>query len=100
MERTYKIAAVPLHMWSPDVYEGAPTPFTAFLSTGPKAAGFAALLRFFVVGFSDPAHFGDNLLTEVSTLPWPTLIVVVSIAPPIIHLLRERLKSDSSLTRA
>src|SRR5512145_1599326 len=37
----YKIAAVPFHMWSPDVYEGAPTPVTAFLSVGPKAAGFA-----------------------------------------------------------
>ena len=42
----YKIAAVPWHMWCPDVYEGAPTPFTALLSVGPKAAGFAVLLRF------------------------------------------------------
>jgi NADH-quinone oxidoreductase subunit N len=80
----YKIAAVPLHMWSPDVYEGAPTPFTAFLSTGPKAAGFAALVRFFVVGFADPAHFGDNLLVEASTLPWPTLIIIISMATMIL----------------
>src|SRR5262249_28449136 len=36
----YKISAVPFHMWTPDVYEGAPTPVTAFLSVGPKAAGF------------------------------------------------------------
>jgi NADH-quinone oxidoreductase subunit N len=42
----YKIAAVPFHMWCPDVYEGAPTPVTAFLSVGPKAAGFALLIRF------------------------------------------------------
>lgn len=42
----FKIAAVPFHMWSPDVYQGAPTPFTAFLSVAPKAAGFALLLRF------------------------------------------------------
>ena len=42
----YKIAAVPFHMWCPDVYEGAPTPVTAFLSVGPKAAGFALLMRF------------------------------------------------------
>jgi NADH-quinone oxidoreductase subunit N len=42
----YKIAAVPFHMWCPDVYEGAPTPVTAFFSVGPKAAGFAMLLRF------------------------------------------------------
>ncbi|RPH49577.1 MAG: NADH-quinone oxidoreductase subunit N [Planctomycetota bacterium] len=42
----YKIAAVPFHMWCPDVYEGAPTPVTAFFSVGPKAAGFAMLARF------------------------------------------------------
>jgi NADH-quinone oxidoreductase subunit N len=42
----FKIAAVPFHMWCPDVYQGAPTPFTGFLSVAPKAAGFAFLLRF------------------------------------------------------
>jgi NADH-quinone oxidoreductase subunit N len=42
----FKVAAVPFHMWCPDVYEGAPTPVTAFLSVGPKAAGFALLIRF------------------------------------------------------
>ena len=41
----YKVAAVPFHMWCPDVYQGAPTPVTAFFSVGPKAAGFALLLR-------------------------------------------------------
>lgn len=41
----FKIALVPFHMWTPDVYEGAPTAVTAFLSSGPKAAGFAALIR-------------------------------------------------------
>jgi len=45
----YKIGAVPFHFWSPDVYEGAPTPVTAFLSVGSKAAGFAMLMRFFKV---------------------------------------------------
>jgi len=43
----FKIAVVPFHMWTPDVYEGAPTPITAFFSVGPKAAGFAVLLRIF-----------------------------------------------------
>jgi NADH-quinone oxidoreductase subunit N len=43
----FKIAAVPFHMWAPDVYEGAPTPITAFLSVGSKAASFAMLLRIF-----------------------------------------------------
>lgn len=42
----FKLSFVPLHFWSPDVYEGAPLPVTAFLSTGPKLAGFAVLLRF------------------------------------------------------
>ena len=46
----FKIAAVPFHLWCPDVYDGAPTCVTAFLSVGPKAAGFAALLRVFIVG--------------------------------------------------
>lgn len=45
----YKIAMVPFHAWSPDVYEGAPTPVTAFLSVAPKAAGFAILARFLLI---------------------------------------------------
>ena len=46
----FKVAMVPVHFWCPDVYEGAPTPVTAFLSVGPKIAGFAVLLRFLYVG--------------------------------------------------
>ncbi len=45
----FKVAAVPFHQWSPDVYEGAPTPVTAYLSVGPKAAGFAAMARIFLL---------------------------------------------------
>ena len=44
---SYKIAAVPFHFWCPDVYEGAPTPVAAIFSVGPKAAGFALMIRFF-----------------------------------------------------
>ncbi|MGH2829079.1 MAG: NADH-quinone oxidoreductase subunit NuoN, partial [Actinomycetota bacterium] len=47
----FKIAAVPFHMWTPDVYQGAPTPVTAFMAAGTKAAAFAAFLRVFGVGF-------------------------------------------------
>jgi NADH-quinone oxidoreductase subunit N len=47
----YKIAMAPFHMWTPDVYEGAPTPVTAFMSTGAKAAGFAALARILLLAF-------------------------------------------------
>ncbi|MFC2157298.1 NADH-quinone oxidoreductase subunit N [Acidobacteriota bacterium] len=43
----FKIAVVPFHMWTPDVYQGAPTPITAFFSVGPKAVGFAVLIRIF-----------------------------------------------------
>jgi NADH-quinone oxidoreductase subunit N len=46
----FKIAAVPFHMWTPDAYDGAPTPVTAFMSVGPKAAGFAAIIRILVQG--------------------------------------------------
>jgi NADH-quinone oxidoreductase subunit N len=47
----FKVAAVPFHMWTPDVYQGAPTPVTAFMSSATKVAGFAALLRVFEVAF-------------------------------------------------
>jgi len=48
---SFKIAAVPFHMWAPDAYEGAPTSITAFMSVGPKAAGFAVLGRVFLTAF-------------------------------------------------
>ncbi len=48
----FKVAAVPFHMWTPDVYQGAPTPITAFMSVGAKAAGFAAFLRLFAGALS------------------------------------------------
>ncbi len=44
----FKVAAVPFHMWTPDVYQGAPTPVTGFMAVGAKVAGFAALIRIFV----------------------------------------------------
>jgi NADH-quinone oxidoreductase subunit N len=47
----FKVAAVPFHMWTSDVYQGAPTAVTAFMSAGAKAAGFAALLRVFMIAF-------------------------------------------------
>ena len=52
----FKIAMVPFHMWVPDVYEGAPTPITAFLSVGSKAAGFAIILRVFYSAFILPGN--------------------------------------------
>ena len=73
----YKIAAVPWHMWCPDVYEGAPTSFTAFLSVGPKAAGFAVALRFFYGTFATPAG-ADGLSTSLAGIPWPAIVGILS----------------------
>ncbi len=47
----FKIASAPFHVWTPDVYEGAPTPVTAFMAAGPKAAGFASFMRVFLFAF-------------------------------------------------
>ncbi len=74
----YKIASVPWHMWCPDVYEGAPTSFTAFLSVGPKAAGFALALRFFYGAFAGPLG-ADGLGVALSGIPWPAIVGVLSV---------------------
>jgi len=73
----YKIAAVPFHMWTPDVYEGAPTPATAFFSVAPKAAGFAVLVRFFYVVFATPDP--SSSLWKLSTaVDWTIIFAVLS----------------------
>ena len=66
----YKIASVPFHMWSPDVYEGAPIPITAFLSVASKSAGFALFIRFFYSGF------GNTELMQA--VDWPLMLAIVS----------------------
>ncbi|HKJ68955.1 MAG TPA: NADH-quinone oxidoreductase subunit N [bacterium] len=74
----YKISAVPFHFWTPDVYEGAPTPITGFLSVAPKAAGFAVLIRFFniaLVGNTTPNMTEWFVFSE---LPWPQILAAVS----------------------
>ncbi len=63
----FKISAVPFHMWAPDIYEGAPTPATAFFSVGSKAAGFAALLRVFITGGLGQVNL-ISLITIVSII--------------------------------
>ncbi|OQY46684.1 MAG: hypothetical protein B6242_07090 [Anaerolineaceae bacterium 4572_78] len=66
---SFKIAAVPFHWWTPDVYHGAPTSVTAFMSVGAKAAGFAALIRVLTVSFGfDGSMFADNWHVAVATL--------------------------------
>jgi NADH-quinone oxidoreductase subunit N len=65
----FKIAAVPFQMWAPDVYEGAPTPVTLFLSVGSKAAGFTVLLRVFFSAFNLP---------EALSTDWGLIFAVLS----------------------
>ena len=64
----FKIAAVPFHMWAPDVYEGAPTSITAFMSVGPKAAGFAVLGRVFMIAFATIKPQWISVLIPLSIL--------------------------------
>ena len=72
----YKMAMVPTHFWCPDVYEGAPTPVTAWLSVASKAAGFAMFVRFLVVGFSEPLRMIG--VAETLDLNWPALVALLS----------------------
>ncbi len=72
----YKIVFVPFHMWSPDVYQGAPTPVTAFLSVGSNAAGVAILVRFFFPAVSQLGPDGNwQFLAGVE---WPQFLLMVS----------------------
>jgi len=64
----FKISMAPFHMWAPDVYEGAPTPVTAFLSVAPKALGFAILFRIMAVGFLSLGRPPSLILTALSML--------------------------------
>jgi NADH-quinone oxidoreductase subunit N len=73
----FKTAAVPFHFWCPDVYQGAPTPVTAFLSVAPKAAGFAVMVRFFFGGYSASGGAAWDLRGAVE---WPQLLMIVSVA--------------------
>ena len=72
----YKIVFVPFHMWSPDVYQGAPTPVTAFLSVGSNAAGVAILIRFFFPAVSRYAGEGNWIFIE--GVEWPHFLLAVS----------------------
>ena len=74
----FKVAAVPFHMWTPDVYHGSPTSVTAFMALGAKTAGFAAMLRIFVVAFpSVSAQLTPVLLTiTIATLLVGNLLAI------------------------
>jgi NAD(P)H-quinone oxidoreductase subunit 2 len=91
----FKIAAVPFHQWTPDVYEGAPTPVVAFLSVGSKAAGFALAIRLLVTAFP--------LLTEEWHLVMTALAVLSLILGNVVALAQtsmKRLLAYSSIGQA
>lgn len=71
----FKVSVVPFHMWTPDVYEGAPTPVTTFIATAPKVAAMGLLLRTMIVPFG-------HLLAQ-----WQQLVVLVSIASMVLGAL-------------
>lgn len=64
----FKVAAVPFHMWTPDVYQGAPSAVTAFMSSGAKIAGFAALLRVFSTAFPTLAAYMTDILWALAAV--------------------------------
>ncbi|MDQ3817344.1 MAG: NADH-quinone oxidoreductase subunit N [Acidobacteriota bacterium] len=71
----FKVATAPFHVWTPDVYEGAPTPVTAFMAAGPKAAGFASFLRVFIFGFPFVAAAG---LASQANTAWVSAMTVLA----------------------
>ena len=72
----YKISMAPFHYWTPDVYEGSPTPVTAFFSIGPKAAGFAILIRIIYTIFTD--NGGLNAATSLYDVNWTLIFAVLA----------------------
>ncbi len=91
----FKTAAVPFHMWTPDVYEGAPTPITAFISVASKAAGFAILVRFFVLVFGS---IQDQWVGLMAALATATMIVGNVLAIPQRNI--KRMLAYSSIAQA
>jgi NADH-quinone oxidoreductase subunit N len=81
---SFKVSAVPFHMWTPDVYEGAPTPVTAFMAASVKAAAFVAFLRVFMVGL-------DGLYEQWSNILW-WIAAITMVAGNVIALVQSSVK--------
>jgi len=91
----FKIAAVPFHMWTPDVYEGAPTPVTAFVSVASKAAGFAVLMRVFIGAFD---FIRPDWIAVVGALSVVTMTLGNVVAIPQTNI--KRMLAYSSIAQA
>lgn len=91
----FKISIVPFHMWAPDIYQGAPIPTTTFLAVGSKAAGFAALVRIFMIAFPLATFDWSMLLAILAAV---TIIIGNLIALPQTNV--KRLLAYSSIAQA
>jgi NADH-quinone oxidoreductase subunit N len=75
----FKIATAPFHIWTPDVYEGAPTPVTAFMAAGPKAAGFASFMRVFLIAFPFVVITANDSIAGKIHSTWLGALLVLAI---------------------
>lgn len=91
----FKVSAVPFHMWSPDIYEGAPTPVTAFLAVASKAAGLAAFVRVFMIALPDLQPYWMTIVVVLTAL---TVVVGNLIAIPQSNI--KRMLAFSSVAQA
>jgi NADH-quinone oxidoreductase subunit N len=91
----FKVAAVPFHAWTPDVYQGAPSPVVAYMASGVKAAGFAGLLRVFVVGFG---QYASDWQPAIYALACLTLVVGAVLA--VVQTDVKRMLAYSSISHA
>ncbi|HEV8295949.1 MAG TPA: NADH-quinone oxidoreductase subunit N, partial [Acidimicrobiales bacterium] len=91
----FKVAAVPFHFWTPDVYQGAPSPVVAYMASGVKAAGFAGMLRVFVVAFD---QYASDWQPAVYGLAVATLLVGAILA--VVQTDVKRMLAYSSISHA
>src|SRR5437870_6494234 len=91
----FKVAVAPFHIWTPDVYEGAPTPVTGFMSVGPKAAGFAVMFRVFMTAFPS---IQDRWVSAIWLIAALTMVLgnVIAVVQPNI----KRMLAYSSIAHA
>jgi NADH-quinone oxidoreductase subunit N len=83
----FKVAVAPFHIWTPDVYEGAPTPVTGFMSVGPKAAGFAVLFRVFLTAFPSIQDRWGSAIWLIAALTMVLGNVIAIVQPNIKRML-------------
>jgi NADH-quinone oxidoreductase subunit N len=84
---SFKVAVAPFHIWTPDVYEGAPTPVTGFMSVGPKAAGFAVLFRVFLTAFPSIEERWVSAIWLIAALTMVLGNVIALVQPNIKRML-------------